>query len=36
MVHFDKILILSIICDQGSSNHEKLFKEEKSIEILKI
>ena len=33
---FDKALVLSIICDKCGSNDEKLFKEEESIEILKI
>ena len=30
---FDKILILSIICDNCRSKDEKTFKEERSIEI---
>ena len=30
---FDKILILSIICDNCRSKDEKKFKEERSIEI---
>ena len=33
---FDKTLVLSIICNKGGSNDEKIFKEEESIEILKI
>ena len=30
------MLVLSIICDKCGSNDEKIFKEEESIEILKI
>ena len=33
---FDKLLAVSIICDTYRSNDEKLFKEEVSIEILRI
>ena len=33
---FDKKLVLSIIYDKCNSNDEKIFKEEESIEILKI
>ena len=33
---FDKTLVISIICDKCGSNDEKIFKEEESIEILKI
>ena len=33
---FDKTLVLSIICDKCSSEEENIFKEEESIEILKI
>ena len=33
---FNKTLVLSIICDKCGSKDEELFKEEKSIEILKI
>ena len=33
---FDETLSLSTICDKCSSNDEKIFKEEESIEILRI
>ena len=33
---FDETLSLSTICDKCSSNDEKIFKEEESIEILGI
>ena len=33
---FDKKLVLSIIYNKCNSNDEKIFKEEESIEILKI
>ena len=33
---FDKALFLSNICDKCGSSDEKIFKEEESIEILKI
>ena len=33
---FDKTLVLSIICDECSSNDEKIFKEKESTELLKI
>ena len=32
----DKTLLLSSICNKCGSEDEKIFKEEKSIEILKI
>ena len=32
----EKILLLSIICSKCENEDEKLFKEEESIEILKI
>ena len=32
----EKTLVLSIICSKSKNEHERLFKEEKSIEILKI
>ena len=34
--NFDKTLVLSINCDKSINKDEKIFKEEKSIEILKI
>ena len=33
---FEKTLVLFIICSKCKNEHEKIFKEEKSIEILKI
>ena len=33
---FEKKLVISIICSKYGSKDEKVFKEEKSIEILKI
>ena len=33
---FDKILVLSIVSDKCSSNDEKIFSEEESVDILKI
>ena len=33
---FEKILVLFIICNKLKNEDEKIFKEEKSIEILKI
>ena len=33
---FDETLSLSTICDKCSSNDEKIFKEQESIEILRI
>ena len=33
---FKETLVLSIICCMWGSNDEKIFKEEESIEILKI
>ena len=33
---FDELLSLSTICDKCGSNDQKIFKEEESIEILKI
>ena len=33
---FEKKLVISIICSKYDSKDEKVFKEEKSIEILKI
>ena len=32
----EKTLVLCIICSKCKNEHEKLFKEEESIEILKI
>ena len=32
----EKILVLSIICSKCKNGDKKLFKEEKSIEILKV
>ena len=32
----EKILVLSIICSKCKNEDKKLFKEEKSIEILKV
>ena len=32
----EKTLILSIICSKGKNENEKIFKEEESIEILKV
>ena len=32
---FNKMLVLSVICDKCASNDKKIFKEEESIEILK-
>ena len=32
----EKTLVLSIICSKSKNEDEKLFKEEKSIEILKV
>ena len=31
-----KALVLSIICSKGKNEDEKMFKEEESIEILKV
>ena len=36
MVHLKKSLVLSIICSKCENKNEKIFKEEKSIKILKI
>ena len=33
---FDKILLVSIICDKRGSKNGKIIEEEKSVEILKI
>ena len=33
---FEKTLVLSIICSKCKNDDEKVFKEEESIEILKI
>ena len=33
---FEKTLVLFIICSKGKTEDEKLFKEEKSLEIFKI
>ena len=33
---FDETLSLSTICDKCSSNDEKIFKEQESIEIVRI
>ena len=33
---FEKILVLSVICSKCRNEDEKIFKEEKSIEMLKI
>ena len=33
---FEKILVLSIICSKCENDNERIFKEEKPIEILKI
>ena len=33
---FEKTLVLSIICSKCKNEDEKIFKEEESIEILKI
>ena len=33
---FEEILVLSIICSNCENEDEKIFKEEESIEILKI
>ena len=33
---FNKNLVFSIICDKCGSNNDKVFKEEESIEILKV
>ena len=33
---FDKTLVFSIICDKCGCQDKKVFKEEESIEILKI
>ena len=33
---FEKTLVLSIICSKCENDNEKIFKEEKPIEILKI
>ena len=33
---FEKTLLLSIICSKCKNEDEKLFKEEESIEVLKI
>ena len=35
-IFVDKTLVRSIICDKCGNNDEKIFKEEHSIEILKI
>ena len=35
-IFFDKILLYYIICNNCGSEDEKIFKEEESIEILKI
>ena len=35
-MHFQKTLVLSIICSKCDSKDEKIFQEEKSMEILKI
>ena len=36
MYLLEKILVLSIICNKCKNDNKKLFKEEESIEILKI
>ena len=36
MYLLEKILVLSIICNKCKNDNRKLFKEEESIEILKI
>ena len=36
VIRIDKISVLSIICDKCGSKDKKIFKEEESIEILKI
>ena len=33
---FEKTLVLSVICSECENEDEKMFKEEESIEILKI
>ena len=33
---FDKTLVVHIICDKCGSKDEEIFKEEKSIEMLKV
>ena len=33
---FEKVLVLSIICRKCENEDEKIFKEDESIEILKI
>ena len=33
---FEKTLVLSIICSKSKNEDEKIFKEEESIEILKM
>ena len=33
---FEKILVIAIICSKRENKDEKIFKEKKSIEILKI
>ena len=33
---FEKTLVLSIICSKFGNDDEKIFKEEESVEILKI
>ena len=35
-MHFQKTLVLSIICSNCDSKDEKIFQEGKSMEILKI
>ena len=34
--NLEKILVLSIICSKSKNEDERLFKEEESIEILKL
>ena len=34
--HLEKTLVLSIICSKYKNEDEKMFKEEESIEVLKI
>ena len=34
--NLEKILVLSIICSKCKSEDEKIFKQEESIEILKV
>ena len=36
MIHFQKTLSLSVFCSKCENENEKIFKEEESIEIIKI